>query len=83
MKNLTYNLVDSLHAGIHHSPTKDMEKLGITWNETIWQSIIDSVWFMGCENVPETLPPYIRELKVDLHNYIGFGLSTKQADKYS
>lgn len=46
--------------GIH--PQSQMKKLGITYKQSIPQSICDQWWFGECENIPNPLPGYLDEL---------------------
>lgn len=60
---------------------KVMASLGITYQHATPQSILDSWWFWNCENVPDELPPCLKELKVAPHDAIGWGLSKEDADR--
>lgn len=59
--NLRYMMLDAYHNSEHDHPCKVMRDLGIQWEEGIPQSLGDQWWFNGCTNVPEKLPPFIRE----------------------
>ena len=39
-----------------------MKELGITWKDSVPQSLGDQFWFLDCENVPDVLPEFITEL---------------------
>jgi hypothetical protein len=54
-----------------------MKKLGITYQLAVPQSIADQWWFWNCENIPDKLPKYITELKLNPMDCIGFGLSAE------
>jgi hypothetical protein len=46
--------------GINKHPQIVINDLGITYAEAIPQSIADGWEFIGCVNVPEVLPKYLR-----------------------
>lgn len=56
-----------------------MRDLGIKYQMAVPQSIFDSWWFFNCENIPDELPEYIEELKVNPIDCIGHGLDEKMA----
>lgn len=56
-----------------------MRELGITYQHATPQSMGDQWWFWNCENVPETLPQFIKEVKLDPMKYIGWGLDEATA----
>lgn len=58
-----------------------MKHLGITYQHATPQSIADSWWFWNCQNVPQNLPPYLSELKVDPLAVVGRGLSQQEAEE--
>ena len=65
----------------HRHACKVMEELGITYQRSTPQSMGDQFWFWNCENVPEKLPEYLTELKVNNPaEYVGFGLSKEDAE---
>jgi len=66
---------------INEHPQKQMEKLGITYQDATPQSLYDSWWFWNCENVPPELPEYLTELTIDPMLCIGHGLSKEDAEK--
>lgn len=66
-------------ASLH--PQKAMKELGITYQHATPQSIADQWWFWNCENVPEPLPPFIKEMDIDPMEYIKFGLNQETAEK--
>ena len=63
------------------NPQSVMEKLNITYQHATPQSIGDQWWFWNCENIPDTLPPYLYILDADPMEMIGFGLSKDNAIK--
>lgn len=67
-----------LKAGGH--PQKVMRQLGITYQHSTPQSMYDSWWFWNCENLPENLPDYLTELKIDPDDAIGQGLNRADAE---
>lgn len=56
-----------------------MKELGITYQKSTPQSICDQWWFWNCENVPEKLPSYLEELRLDPMDCVGNGLSKEDA----
>lgn len=58
-----------------------MKQLEITYQQSTPQSMGDQFWFWNCENVPEKLPKYITELKVNPMECIGFGINKEDAEK--
>ena len=50
-------------------PMKMMENLGITYKHGVPQSIGAQWWFLDCENIPNPLPPYLEEMKLDEEEY--------------
>lgn len=60
---------------------KQMKSWGITYQHVTPQSMGDCVWFWNCENVPDSLPKYMSELKLDPMDCIGWGLSEEDAIK--
>jgi hypothetical protein len=64
-KTLRYCLIGALKAGVCEHPQIDVTRLGITFEEYEGIPIADIIILRGCTNVPEVLPPYIREIKED------------------
>lgn len=60
---------------------EQMKSWGITYQHITYQPMGDSVWFWNCENVPESLPKYMSELKLDPIDCIGWGLLEEEAIK--
>lgn len=58
-----------------------MKELGITYQHATPQSMGDQWWFWNCQNIPENLPSYLSELKLDPMEQIGWGLSEENAIK--
>lgn len=57
-----------------------MKELGITYQLSTPQSMGDQFWFWNCENIPEKLPVYLTELKVeDPFKMVGYGISKEDA----
>jgi len=81
MRNLKYDMLGASMADANDHPEKVMEALGITYKLSTPQSMYDSWWFWGCENVPAELPSYIDTLKVEPQKAVGYGLSQQEADK--
>lgn len=79
MKHIKYNYgIAYLRNEFRHAG-EVMENLGITYQYCVPQSAGDQFWFWNCENVPDVLPDYISELKVDPFKYVGFGLTKEIA----
>ena len=72
------NTGDVKRLGSMH-PQKAMKELGITYQHATHQSMGDQWWFWNCENLPESLPPFLTELKLDPMDSIGFGLTQEIA----
>lgn len=64
-------------------PQRVMRELGITYKYATPQSIYDQWWFWNCENVPETLPKFIKVLDLNPMDCIGYGLSKEEAESLS
>jgi len=62
-------------------PQNHLRDLGITYQHATPQSMGDCWWFWNCENIPEVIPDYIVELKVNPMECIGYGLSPEMAEK--
>jgi len=58
-----------------------MKDLGIKYGDATPQSVGDQWWFWNCENMPEQLPVYLTEFKVNPLECVGFGLSQEQANR--
>ena len=56
-----------------------MNELGISYTHSTPQSMADSFWFWNCTGVPDELPRYLSELKLDPMDQIGWGLSKEMA----
>lgn len=64
--------------GMH--PQKAMKALGITYTNATPQTMGEQWWFWNCNNVPDQLPGFLTELKLDPMECIGFGLSKEEAE---
>jgi hypothetical protein len=62
-KTLRYCLIGATKAGVCEHPQAEVARLGITFEEYEGIPIADIIILRGCMNVPEVLPPYIREIK--------------------
>jgi hypothetical protein len=62
-----------------NDPVKDMKRLGIKYKFVMAQIIADQYWFWNCENIPDPLPSYLTELNADPMEWVGCGLSMKDA----
>lgn len=80
MKHLCFWYRSAFDRGENRHAQEVMKELGITYQHSTPQSISTSFWFWNCENIPEKLPEYITELKIDnVMEYIGWGLSKEEA----
>lgn len=71
----------SQESGISQHAQLTMKDLGITYQHSTPQSISAEFWFWNCENVSDTLPPYLKELTAEPLECIGYGLSKEDAEK--
>lgn len=62
-------------------PVTIMARLGITYTHATPQSIFNEWWFWNCEKLPDTLPGYLLPLNIDPLQYVGYGLSEKEAQE--
>ena len=76
--NLTYLMMESCDNG---HPEKVIKELGITYLLATPNSCFDCWWFWCCENVPEKLPPFLKELSLDPNDAVGHGLSPDDVKK--
>lgn len=51
-----------------------MKSLGITYQLATPQSMADQWWFWNCENIPDVLPKFLKELCMNPSDAVGFGL---------
>lgn len=77
--HLIFDAIRAYFSGKTAHPQDVMSELGITYQHATPQSISDQWWFWNCENIPDTLPGYLSELKADPMEMIGFGLSEEKA----
>ncbi len=75
-KHLRYEMQD---APTGH-PQAIMRELGITYQDSTPQSLGDQWWFWNCKGMPEKLPAYLTELKLNPIDAIGYGLSRERAE---
>lgn len=81
-KHLTLNFYTASYENENRHPLDIMKSLGITYQHKTPQSMGDCWWFWNCENIPDVLPSYIKELKIDdPFKYVGWGLSEEDALK--
>jgi len=66
---------------VRGNPQVVMKELGITYQLATSQSIADQWWFWNCENVPDPLPEYLKELNLTPREAIGHGLSKEDCLK--
>ena len=80
--HLRFDLRGAYEAGQNGHPQNVMKSLGITYQHATPQSMGDQWWFWNCENLPNPLPSYFSELKVDdPFEMVGWGLSKDDAQK--
>lgn len=81
-KHLRYCMMESrFNCNEIRHPQKVMLDLGITYQHATPQSIGDQWWFWNCENIPDTVPPFITEMINDPMKCVGFGLDQESAEK--
>lgn len=74
MKHLRFDMIDAFNHGEIRHAQEVMKSLGITYQHATPQSIADQWWFWNCENLPENLPSFLEELRVNPLECVGFGL---------
>lgn len=79
--HLRYDMYSAYDAGENRHPQAVMRELGVTYQHATPQSIADQWWFWNCTGVPDPLPEYLSELKLDPHKQIGYGLTQEDADR--
>lgn len=79
--HLRFNLRTAYESGIGEHPQNVMKQLNIIYQHATPQSISDEWWFWNCENIPEKLPLYLKELSVNPMDFIGLGLDEKTASE--
>lgn len=80
MKHLRYSSQGAPHGKEYLHPEDNMEKLGITYQHSVPQSMMDCWWFFNCEGNTENLPSYISEMaNFPFSKAIGYGLSKEDA----
>lgn len=80
LKHLRYCMNSAFDAGETRHPKAVMRELGISYQHAMPQFIFKQWWFWNCENIPDTLPPYLSEVKVCPFSAVGHGLSRSQAE---
>ena len=81
MKNVEMCMRSAYESGLKAHPQKIMRDLGIDYFHAVPQSISDSWDFWGCENLPEPLPSFLREITRPPEKCIGWGLSQGDVDR--
>jgi hypothetical protein len=79
--HLIYYCYGALMEKERRHPQEVLKSIGINYQCSTPQSMSDSWWFWNCENIPEKMPSFIRELKEDPMDCIGWGLSQEKAEK--
>jgi len=77
--HLRYNMMTAYDKNLPDHPQRVMQSLGIKYTHAIAQSVGDQWWFWNCINLPDTLPDYLSRLAPDPLEYVGRGLSYKEA----
>lgn len=83
-KHLRFNVRDYVRLfGVNAKhPRQVIKDAGITYTHAIPQTISDEWWFFNCENVMPHVEGVISTLEIDdAREYIGWGLSAKQAEE--
>jgi hypothetical protein len=84
MINLTYDMLTArIKHGVTLHPQNELNRLGITYKYAVPQSVSDCWHFWDCKNVPENLPPYIKNMTTDPASFLGHGLSQAMVDELS
>jgi len=73
--DLRYDMLSATKAGDSRHPQKVMRELGITYTHAIPQSLGDQWWFANCKNVPEVLPVFLKEMRIEA-NWIAKAFET-------
>jgi len=82
MKHLRYcTMGATIDCNENRHPQRVMRELGISYQHSTPQSMGDQWWFWNCENIPEKLPEFLTELKLNPMEQIGWGLSKEIAEK--
>ncbi len=68
-------------AGVNEHAQLVMRDLGVSWLMSTPQSIADQWWFWCCEGLPEPLPDYLRDLKIEPREAVGYGLTSADAER--
>ena len=68
--NLKYDYYSAIDHGQHRHAIDAMYDLGIEFEHSVPQSLIDEYWFFNCSNVPDKLPEYISILQADPRDWI-------------
>ena len=79
-KQLRYCLQTADRTHLHEHPVNVMKNLGITYQHRTPQSMSAEWWFWNCENIPDKLPDYLREVDINPMECVGYGLSQKDAE---
>ena len=80
MKHLQIDLIALTRTNDKRHAQEVMKDLGIIYLYAVPQSLYDSWWFFNCSNIPDKLPDFVEELKVNPKDCVGYGLSQEMAD---
>lgn len=89
MKHLRFCMMEAgINCKEYRHPQIVMKDLGITYQQSTPQSMGDQWWFWNCENLPNELPTYLKDLidyktkeMLNPMDCIGYGLSLEDAEK--
>ncbi len=81
-KHLRFDILWAAYNDIKQGhPVEVMAELGIRYQHRTPQSLGDCWEFWNCECIPDVLPPYLQEFKIDPMTCVGYGLSLSDAEK--
>ena len=80
-RNIVFCELAASAVGENRHPQIVMRDLGVSWLLSTPQSISNQWWFWCCNGLPEPLPEYLRDLKIEPREAVGYGLSAADADR--
>lgn len=84
MRNLKFSLIQAHMTNETRHAVVVMRSLGIGYTLAVPQSLGDAWWFLGCTDVPETLPSFLTDMPVDdFTKLIGYGLTEDEANMFN
>lgn len=82
MKNILFDLIGALDAGVKESAPEFIRNLGIKYQKSVPQTMADCWEFWNCSGIPEGLPSFVMAYETrDPYKSIGLGLSQQDADE--